>query len=141
MFSKENLGAIIYTNELWHTAFNNISTKLMMSDVGQHDYTWSGHPVCAAVALKIIETIDKESLITKCPERGAQFLKMLQEKLANLHVVRQVRGTGVMLGIDLISDIVTDIEQKVLQEYNIVLRASTNKHCLLLTPAYVMTDE
>lgn len=56
-------------------------------------------------------------------------------------MVQQVRGTGVMLGVDLISDIATDIEQKVLLEYGVMLRASTNKHCLLLTPPYVMTDE
>jgi adenosylmethionine-8-amino-7-oxononanoate aminotransferase len=46
-----------------------------------------------------------------------------------------------MLGVDLISDIATDVEQKMLLEHKIVLRASVNKHCLLLTPPYVMTDQ
>ncbi|KAJ9412739.1 hypothetical protein FOXG_22245 [Fusarium oxysporum f. sp. lycopersici 4287] len=46
-----------------------------------------------------------------------------------------------MLGIDLISDIATDIEQKVLLEYGLVLWVSTNKHYMLLTPPYAMTDE
>lgn len=46
-----------------------------------------------------------------------------------------------MIGIDLISDIATDIEQKVLLEYGIVLRASTNKHCMLLKPPSSMTEE
>ncbi|KAI8402095.1 hypothetical protein FOFC_17400 [Fusarium oxysporum] len=46
-----------------------------------------------------------------------------------------------MLGIDLISDIATDIEQKGLLQYGVVLWASTNKHYLLLTPPYAMTDE
>ncbi|KAF4414673.1 acetylornithine aminotransferase [Fusarium acutatum] len=135
------MGAVIYTNELWQTAFNSTSTKMMVSDVWQHDYTWSGHPVCAAVALRALDLIDSEGLITKCAERGRVFLDILKSKLEGLHVVQQVRGTGVMLGIDLISDIATDIEQKVLLEYGVVLRASTNKHCLLLTPPYVMTDE
>jgi adenosylmethionine-8-amino-7-oxononanoate aminotransferase len=135
------MGAVIYTNELWQTAFNSTSTKLMVSDVWQHDYTWSGHPVCAAVALRALDLIDEEGLITKCAERGRVFLNILKNKLEGLHVVQQVRGTGVMLGVDLISDIATDIEQKVLLEYGVVLRASTNKHCLLLTPPYVMTDE
>jgi adenosylmethionine-8-amino-7-oxononanoate aminotransferase len=135
------MGAVIYTNELWQTAFNKTSTKLMVSDVWQHDYTWSGHPVCAAVALRALDLIDAEGLITKCAERGRVFLNVLKNKLEGLHVVQQVRGTGVMLGIDLISDIATDIEQKVLLEYGVVLRASTNKHCLLLTPPYVMTEE
>jgi len=135
------MGAVIYTNEVWRTCFAKTSTKLMVSDVWQHDYTWSGHPVCAAVALRALDIIDQEGLIAKCAERGRVFLDVLKKKLEGLHVVKQVRGTGVMLGIDLISDIATDIEQKVLLEYGIVLRASTNKHCLLLTPPYVMTDE
>jgi adenosylmethionine-8-amino-7-oxononanoate aminotransferase len=135
------MGAVIYTNELWQTAFNSTSTKLMVSDVWQHDYTWSGHPVCAAVALRALDLIDEEGLITRCAERRRVFLNILKNKLEGLHVVQQVRGTGVMLGVDLISDIATDVEQKVLLEYGIVLQASTNKHCLLLTPPYVMTDE
>jgi adenosylmethionine-8-amino-7-oxononanoate aminotransferase len=135
------MGAVIYTNELWQTAFNSTSTKLMVSDVWQHDYTWSGHPVCAAVALRALDLIDEEGLIARCVERRRVFLNILKNKLEGLHVVQQVRGTGVMLGVDLISDIATDVEQKVLLEYGVVLRASTNKHCLLLTPSYVMTDE
>jgi hypothetical protein len=45
-----------------------------------------------------------------------------------------------MLGTDPISDIATDIEQKVLLEYGVVLLASTNKPCLLLIPPYAMTE-
>lgn len=67
----------------------------MASDVWQHDYTWSGHPVCAAVALRAPDLIDSESLITKCAERGRVFLDILKNKLEGLHVVQQVRGTGV----------------------------------------------
>jgi adenosylmethionine-8-amino-7-oxononanoate aminotransferase len=135
------MGAVIYTNDVWKTAFGKASTTLQMSDVWQHDYTWSGHPVCAAVALRALDLIDGEGLIAKCAERGRVFLDVLKRKLEGLHVVQQVRGTGVMLGVDLISDIATDVEQKVMLEYGVVLRASTNKHCLLLTPPYVMTDE
>ncbi|EUC38645.1 hypothetical protein COCCADRAFT_32300 [Bipolaris zeicola 26-R-13] len=134
-------GAVIYRNDIWKTAFNNISTKMMLSDVWQYDYTWSGHPVCSAVALRALDIIDQENLIEICAKRGREFLDILKSELEGLHTVQQVRGTGIMIGIDLISDIATDIEQKVLLEYGIVLRASTNKHCLLLTPPYSMTDE
>jgi acetylornithine/succinyldiaminopimelate/putrescine aminotransferase len=93
------------------------------------------------VALRALDIIDKENLIELCAKRGQEFLTILKSELEGLHVVQEVRGTGVMIGVDLISDIATDIEQKVLLEYGIVLRASTNKHCLLLTPPYIMTDE
>jgi adenosylmethionine-8-amino-7-oxononanoate aminotransferase len=106
------MGAVIYMNEIWRTAFNKTSTKLMISDVWQHDYTWSGHPVCAAVALRSLNLIEQENLIKLCAERGRVFLQLLKSKLEGLHVVQQVRGTGIMLGVDLVSGIATDIEQK-----------------------------
>lgn len=133
-------GAVIYRSDIWQTAFNNISTKFMISDVWQHDYTWSGHPVCSAVALRALDIIEKENLIELCAQRGRDFLDILKSELDGVHTVQQVRGTGVMIGVDLISDIATDIEQKMLLEYGVVLRASVNKHCLLLTPPYSMTE-
>jgi acetylornithine/succinyldiaminopimelate/putrescine aminotransferase len=46
-----------------------------------------------------------------------------------------------MLGIDLTSDIASDVEVRLLLEKKIVLRSSSNKHCLLMTPPIIMTDE
>lgn len=135
------MGAVIYTNAIWKQTFANTTTKMMASDVWQHDYTWSGHPVCAAIALKAMDIIETENLIPKAAERGAKFLAVLKEKLSGLHVVSDIRGSGIMIGIDLISNIATDIEQKMLLEYKVCLRASTNKHCILMTPPYSITDE
>lgn len=87
----------------------------MVLDVWQHDYTWSGQPVCAAVALEALDIIDKKNLLKMRAERGRTSLSILRSKLENLHVVKQVRSTGVMLGIDLTSDIATGIKQKVLE--------------------------
>lgn len=133
--------AVIYGSDIWKTAFNNISNKMVLSDAWQHDYTWSGHPVCSAVALRALDIIDQENLIDLYVKRGRVFLDIFKSELEGLHTVQQVSRTGVMIGIDLISDLATDIEQKVLLEHAIILRSSTNKHCLLLTPPYSMADE
>lgn len=121
------MGAVIYTIELWKAAFGKTSAKLMVSDIRQHGYIIyvDGHPVCAAVALRALDVMDSEGLIAKCAERGRVFLSTLKSKLEELHVVQQVRGTGVMLGVDLVSDIATDVEQKVLLEHEVALRASS----------------
>jgi adenosylmethionine-8-amino-7-oxononanoate aminotransferase len=71
-------GAVIYTNQIWKTAFNNPSTEMMLSDVWQHDYTWSGHPVCSAVALKALNIAEKDNLIKLCAERGEEFRGILE---------------------------------------------------------------
>ncbi|KAI9015134.1 pyridoxal phosphate-dependent transferase [Gaertneriomyces semiglobifer] len=134
-------GAVIYKDRIWQTAMNSSSTKMMVSDIWQHDYTWSGHPVCSAVALKSLEILEKNDLIIKGGEKGAKFLQLLKDRLDGLHLVKQVRGTGVMLGIDLISDIASDIEMRMLLDKKVVLRSSSNKHCLLMTPPIIMTDD
>ncbi len=82
------MGAVIYSDRVWQTLMNTVSTKMMMSDVWQHDYTWSGHATCAAVALKALEIIENDNLINKAAERGQTFLKILQEKLNGLHLVQ-----------------------------------------------------
>ena len=46
-----------------------------------------------------------------------------------------------MLGVDLRSDFAVDVEFKMQLEKKTLLLASMNKHCLLMTPPLVMTDE
>lgn len=82
------MGAVIYTNAIWKTVMNPMSTRLMVSDVWQHDYTWSGHATCAAVALKALDIIEKEGLIHKAAERGVTFLGIMMEHLSDHHLVR-----------------------------------------------------
>lgn len=82
------MGAVISTDKVWQSTMNSTSTKIMMSDVWQHDYTWSGHATSAAVALRALDTIDKEGMIKTAAERGATFLKILHEKLDGLHLVQ-----------------------------------------------------
>jgi adenosylmethionine-8-amino-7-oxononanoate aminotransferase len=83
------MGAVIYTDSIWQTAMNSPSTKMMMSDVWQHDYTWSGHPTCAAVALKALDIIERDGMIAQASERGATFLKILKTHLEGLHMVQR----------------------------------------------------
>ena len=46
-----------------------------------------------------------------------------------------------MLGIDLISEIGSDVGMRLLLEKKVVLKSSSNQHCLLMTPPAVLTDE
>ena len=68
---------------------------------GSHATTFGGTPLGCAVALKILEVIERDHLAENAREIGA-FLKAelesLQQKFPN--VIRQVRGLGLMIGID-----------------------------------------
>lgn len=70
----------------------------------RHVFTFSGHPVAAAAALKNIEIIQEESLIENAAEVGVYFKEQLQELMNDHPIIGDVRGLGLLLAIELVSD-------------------------------------
>jgi acetylornithine/N-succinyldiaminopimelate aminotransferase len=69
---------------------------------GTHATTFGGTPLACAVALRVLEVIEREHLADNARAQGA-FLKAGLEALAAKYpgVIRQVRGLGLMLGVEL----------------------------------------
>jgi taurine-pyruvate aminotransferase len=68
--------------------------------------TYGGHPVAAAVALRNIEIIEVERLVDRAAEIGAYLLDGLRSLMSN-EIVGDVRGKGLLLGVELVKDRVT----------------------------------
>jgi adenosylmethionine-8-amino-7-oxononanoate aminotransferase len=68
-----------------------------------HGFTYGGHPVSAAVALKNIEIIEREGLVQHVRANEGAFRATL-EKLHDLPIVGDVRGEGYFYGIELVRD-------------------------------------
>jgi adenosylmethionine-8-amino-7-oxononanoate aminotransferase len=68
-----------------------------------HAATYSGHPVCCAVGLRNVEIIEREGLIERAAAMGERLLAGL-ETLRDLPAVGDVRGLGMMCGIELVKD-------------------------------------
>jgi putrescine---pyruvate transaminase len=68
-----------------------------------HAATYSGHPVCCAVGLRNVEIIESEGLVERAALMGKKLLAGL-EGLRDLPVVGDVRGLGMMCGIELVND-------------------------------------
>ena len=68
-----------------------------------HAATYSGHPVCCAVGLRNIAIIEEEGLVDRAAVIGKRLLGGL-EGLRELPVVGDVRGLGMMCGIELVTD-------------------------------------
>lgn len=69
-----------------------------------HGYTYSGHPIGAATANAVLDIIEKENLPGNAREVGAYFQARLKEKFAQLPIVGEVRGVGLMGAIEFVSD-------------------------------------
>ena len=68
---------------------------------GTHASTFGGNPLAAAAAIAVIEMIDNEKLLAKTEELGKHALARLNELKAKHDSIIEVRGRGLMIGIEL----------------------------------------
>lgn len=70
-----------------------------------HGYTYSGHPVASAVALKNLEVLEKEDLIARVKNGIGPYLQnRLHETFEDHPIVGEVRGHGLLAAIELVPD-------------------------------------
>ncbi len=93
------LGAAIISDKIFEP-FNHGTVAF------PHGYTFGGHPVSCAVALKNLEIFEREDLLGHVLRNENAFRKTL-EKLLDLPIVGDVRGDGYFYGIELVKDKVT----------------------------------
>jgi len=68
-----------------------------------HGYTYSGHPVASAVALRNLEVIEKQELVGRVRNSiGSYLQKRLHETFENHPLVGEVRGIGLLAAIELV---------------------------------------
>jgi adenosylmethionine-8-amino-7-oxononanoate aminotransferase len=73
------------------------------TEIFPHGYTYSGHPVSAAVALANLDIFDEEDLVGNVRRNEGEFRRTL-EKLKDIDIVGDVRGEGYFWAIELVKD-------------------------------------
>jgi len=68
-----------------------------------HGHTFAGNPLACAVGIAVIEEILEKDLCAKAVRLGAYLTRRLQD-LQKLGIVREVRGKGILLGVELVRD-------------------------------------
>jgi acetylornithine aminotransferase len=68
---------------------------------GNHGSTFSGNPLVCRVALAVIEELHKGKYAERAAKLGERLLAMLKEKLGKVPGVREIRGRGLMLAVEL----------------------------------------
>jgi len=70
-----------------------------------HGYTYSGHPASCAVALANIRLIQREKLVERVREDIGPYFRMRLQDLADRHpIVGELRGVGLLAGLQLVRD-------------------------------------
>ncbi len=120
-------------------------------------HTWDGAPLPMAVGLAVLDLIVERGLVERVRERGPLLQEELQIALAGSALVREVRGRGFLLGVELVDprdgesflpvelDVASIVDDAALE--NDLLVISTHPQAdgfagdqTLLAPAYVSTD-
>jgi alanine-glyoxylate transaminase/(R)-3-amino-2-methylpropionate-pyruvate transaminase len=69
-----------------------------------HFNTFGGNPVSCAVGKAVLEVIDRENLQKNCLDMGALIMEGLEKLMLRHDVIGDVRGKGLMIGVELVKD-------------------------------------
>lgn len=68
-----------------------------------HGYTYSGHPTCAAVALKNLEILTRERLVERTAEDSGPYLAKALDRLRGHALVGEARSAGLIGGVEIVA--------------------------------------
>jgi 4-aminobutyrate aminotransferase len=71
---------------------------------GAHGSTYGGNPVSCAAGVAVLETIRDEDLVANARTRGAELSGGLRELMADFPAIGDVRGPGLMIGVEFVKD-------------------------------------
>ena len=105
---------------------------------GNHGSTFGGNPLACAAALAVIDTIEQESLCSRARILGDRILSGFNESLTGNNQVKEIRGKGLMLAIELNEDAPNLVNDAL--EAGILINVAQG-NVIRLLPPLTLTDE
>jgi acetylornithine/N-succinyldiaminopimelate aminotransferase len=105
---------------------------------GLHGSTFGGGPLVCATALTFLDTVERNKLLANVRARGAELRAGLKKLAAKFDFIREVRGEGLMLGLDLDVEGAPYVAEALQQG---LLINCTHDHILRLLPPFILTAQ
>jgi acetylornithine/N-succinyldiaminopimelate aminotransferase len=121
------LGAVI-ANEQFASAFSP----------GMHGTTFGGGPLICATALEFLTVIEQEKLLANIRARSTELRAGLEKLAARFDFIREIRGEGLLLGLDLSIDGAPRVEDALRRG---LLINCTHEHILRLLPPFIIRSK
>ncbi|HJT51334.1 MAG TPA: aspartate aminotransferase family protein [Nitrosospira sp.] len=106
---------------------------------GNHASTFGGNPLACTAALTTLEVIEEEELLRNSMEMGDFMRSMFKAQLADVPEVREIRGQGLMIGIEL-SRPCGDLVKEALKK-GLLINVTSDKVVRLLPPLVMQRSE
>jgi acetylornithine/N-succinyldiaminopimelate aminotransferase len=121
------LGAILCTNKV-----------SAIIHPGMHGTTFGGGPLACAAAVEFLNVIDREKLLKQTQQLGNYFLEQLRALDSRHAAIADVRGVGLMIGVELDSaDLAKEVVKQMLDRKIIINR--THETTLRFLPPFIVT--
>lgn len=121
------MGATVYTEQIQESLFS-----------GAHGSTFGGNPLACAAGIAAL-SVYQEGLIEQAERAGKRLWEALEAAVGSRRVVREIRGKGLLIGIDLRTKAVPFL--KTLMEEHSVLALPAGSTVLRLLPPLIISDE
>jgi acetylornithine aminotransferase/acetylornithine/N-succinyldiaminopimelate aminotransferase len=106
---------------------------------GMHGTTFGGNPFACAVAIAAIDTLKRDNLLARNTETGDYFLSQLGALAAKHSSIKEARGLGLMIGLELHSaDLAKSIQEAMMTKHHILLNR-THDTVLRFLPPFLIT--
>jgi acetylornithine/N-succinyldiaminopimelate aminotransferase len=115
-----------------------LTTEAVASRVspGMHGTTFGGGPLVCATALEFLKIVEQEKLLENIRARGAELREGLAKLAAKFDFIREIRGEGLMLGIELSVEGAPYVTEALNRG---LLINCTHDHTLRLLPPFIVT--
>ncbi|MCG8326591.1 MAG: aspartate aminotransferase family protein [Chitinophagales bacterium] len=108
-------------------------------EYGDHGTTFGGNPVACAAGVATFEVLKEEEVLRQASRKGFWLKEMIEEKLGNHPKLKQIRGLGLMIGVEF------DFETKPLVirmiEHGVIANATATNVLRLLPPLLISFEE
>ena len=95
------MGAVAVSDDIYNTIINSGPEHGVEFF---HGYTYSAHPACVAASHATLDIYENEGIFEKAKHMSSYFLNAVMDELKDIPIVTDVRGDGLMAGIDLAVD-------------------------------------
>jgi acetylornithine/N-succinyldiaminopimelate aminotransferase len=106
---------------------------------GDHGATFGGDPLACATALTSIETIRNEELLLKSRENGSYFQEKLMAMMDNYSLVEEVRGVGLMLGMEMNISCANIVDA--MRDHGVLVNCAADKVLRFVPPLVISQEE
>ena len=106
---------------------------------GTHGSTFGGNPLVTRVALEVLDIVEKQKLLDNAKNMGSYLVQQFEHEFKDIKAVKEIRGHGLMLGIELDRDrgalVKTALDNKLL------INVTASKVIRLLPPLIITQDQ